>query len=255
MREQQASVSAPDTLSVVTLNIWHNQQNWPARLAMIVAGLHDLNPDVIFLQEVLENEDLPNQAQTITDSLGYSMYFASVDSAAAPKRYGNAILTRHPVLAEGWKALEPMTDYRVVAHVRIDVDGQPVNVYDTHLHHTPEGDSIRQTQTEDLMAFIEATRDDAPVVLAGDFNTTADAPELDALRGGLQDVYGALYPQKNTVTTLNPALGHTPRRIDHVFVPLSATPLAASLLFDQPGPGSLWASDHFGLFAQFVLKY
>lgn len=234
---------------MVTLNIWHDQQDWPTRLGMIVDGLHDLNADVICLQEVLQKEDLPNQAQILADRLGYRMYFSSIDPEDAVKRYGNAILTRHPVVESNWKALEPKNDYRTVAHVRIDVGGQPVNIYNTHLHHTPEGIAIRQRQAEDVMAFIEATRGNAPVILTGDFNALADAPELSVLRDGFVDAYGTLHPDDTGVTTLNAALGHSPRRIDHVFASSFFTPRSATILFDQPGADSLWASDHFGVIA------
>src|SRR5690606_2358486 len=46
--------------SVLTLNIWHDQRDWPARKAIMVEEIRRLNPDVICLQEVLQRETLPN---------------------------------------------------------------------------------------------------------------------------------------------------------------------------------------------------
>jgi len=52
--------AAQDTLTVVTLNLWHDQRDWPARLAWMSAELAALRPDVVLLQEVLQHEALPN---------------------------------------------------------------------------------------------------------------------------------------------------------------------------------------------------
>src|SRR5262245_37152291 len=96
-----------DTLTVVTLNLWHDQHDWPSRLARIVTELRRMRPDVLCLQEVLQNPSLRNQAETLGDSLGCQVQFASVDGPERPKRYGNAILTPHRVLDVGSRNLEP----------------------------------------------------------------------------------------------------------------------------------------------------
>ena len=181
-----ARPQATDTLTVVTLNLWHDQRDWPKRLAVMLAGIRELRPDVLCLQEVLQHATLRNQAETLADSLGYQVHFTSVDSLHHVKRYGNAILTRHPVLRTGGKNLAPLNDYRTVAHVRIDYRGRDVDVYDTHLHHTPQGGSIRARQIRDLLAFIDSTRADGAVVLAGDFNAELGTREMRLLATGFE---------------------------------------------------------------------
>ena len=131
--------AAPDTLTVVTLNLWHDQQDWPRRRAIILEELRALRPDVVCLQEVLQHATLPNQAMALAESLGFRVTFSSVDADTAVKRYGNAILSRHAMLQTAWKPLAPRNDYRTVAHMRLDFHGRPLDVFDTHLHHTPEG--------------------------------------------------------------------------------------------------------------------
>ena len=112
-----------DTLTVVTLNLWHDQHDWPKRLQVILAEMRRIRPDVLCLQEVLQNANLPNQAETLGDSLGCHVQFASVDRPERPKRYGNAILTPHRVLSGGSRNLDPADDYRAVAHVRFEWRG------------------------------------------------------------------------------------------------------------------------------------
>src|SRR5262245_31251776 len=93
-----ASASTTDTLTVVTLNLWHDQHDWPKRLERIVRELRPMRLDVLCLQEVLQNPNLRNQAETLADSLGCHVQFASVDGPERPKRYGNAILTPHRIV-------------------------------------------------------------------------------------------------------------------------------------------------------------
>src|SRR5262245_26467228 len=60
-----AEAKPADTLTVVTLNLWHDQHDWPSRLNVIVAELRRIRPDVVCLQEVLQHENLRNQAETL----------------------------------------------------------------------------------------------------------------------------------------------------------------------------------------------
>lgn len=252
-----AAAPARDEVTVVTLNLWHDQRDWPSRLRRIVAELRWLDPDVICLQEVLQHESLPNQAATIAESLGCRFHFTSVDPEGAPKRYGNAILTRHPVLRTGGKFLLPLNDYRTVAHARVEVRGRVLDVYDTHLHHTGgKGARIRAEQIADLLAFVDSTRSGGALVLAGDFNCELGSRELRPVEKAYRDAFAAVHPRVRgrAAATMNPALGNAPRAIDHVFVPRAGParlePVAAEILFREAGPDSVWASDHFGVLAR-----
>lgn len=244
---------AQTTVSVVTLNIWHDRDPWSARMDYMVLELRRLDPDVIGLQEVLQHESLPNQAETIARELGLDWYFSSVDPEDRPRRYGNAILTKHRVLQRNWKALTPLDDYRNVAHARIAIGGTEVDVYNTHLHHTGEGSAIRREQIEGLLAFVRTTRGSGPVILLGDFNTPTDSPEMRLLDAAYADAFGSIHtdPAARARTTLNPQLGHTPRRIDHIYFERGRfVPLAADILLEEPDEAGVWASDHFGVIAR-----
>ena len=250
------AMAAPDTLTVVTLNLWHDQHDWPRRLAVILAELRRLQPDALCLQEVLQHPTLRNQAETLADSLGFRMQFASVDGADRPKRYGNAVLTPHPVLAGGERNLEPASDYRAVAHMRFAWRGREVDAYSTHLHHTPQGGAIRATQVRHLLAYVDSTRGRGPLVLAGDFNAELGTPELDLVTVRHVDAFHALHPgaSRAEAATFNPRFGVDPGAIDHIFVerksPAGLTPVACEVILRTTGPDSVWASDHFGVMAR-----
>lgn len=251
-----AGQPAADGFTALTLNIWHDQGDWPRRHGLILEGLQALRPDVVCLQEVLQKPGLPNQAKTLAEGLGYAVAFASVDGAGAAKRYGNAILTRHPVLEKNERRLRPFNDYRVALHVRLAVAGRPVNAYCTHLHYSGEsaGTEVRSAQIRDLLAFVKATSGEAPVIVAGDFNAPPDAEELKLLEPLLADTYAAAHAEQAGArpTTLNPHAGHAPRFIDYLFHSPDLQPTSAEVILDTPTADSTWASDHFGVLARFV---
>lgn len=274
-RDLAEAPSSP-AITILTLNIWHNQGDWPARLEYMVDEIGALQPDVILLQEVLQNPELPNQAHTIAERLGYPhVHFASVDPEDAPKRYGNAIVSRHPILEASSRKLEPLNDYRVAAHARIEFEGRPVNVYSTHLHYSGDapGTEVRRRQIEDLLDFIEATRGGYPVVLGGDFNAPPDTPEMALITARYVDIAQVTDGwNEGGGYTLNPAMGHEKRRIDYLFAGPMVEPVAAARVLDQPriDPGrtqgeapsaagtssvadTVWVSDHFGVLGTFSL--
>lgn len=243
------------TVSVVTLNIYHDKADWPKRRVQIAETLRTLKPDVIALQEVLQTETLPNQAEWLAGELGYQVQFTSTDTPDKARRYGNALLTPHRILERGETMLQPLDDSRTATMLRIEVHGRAVDVYGTHLHWTDEGGAIRARQLDDLVAFIAAASGDSPVLVAGDFNTVADAPELARLRERFVDSFGTLHPDAGPgTTTLNQAWFDAPRRIDHVFFDRGRLlPLRSEILFTQPDADGVWASDHHGLLSVFRL--
>jgi beta-glucosidase len=242
--------------AIVTFNLYHDKADWPKRRALAIAELRALDADVVVLQEVLQHETLRNQAEDLAEALGYSAYFLSIDPPERTRRYGNAILTRHPVLARDWVALRPLQDSRTAGWVRIEVSGRPINVYVTHPNHRNDeaGQSMRSRQFADLQAFIARTAGDAPSIVAGDFNTVSGAPELAALEAGHDNAWDTLHGRADPRPTLNPHyFPDDARRIDHVYLQRGALrPLQARVVLDREGAPGVWPSDHFGLFVRFA---
>jgi len=238
--------------SVVSLNLWHDKQDWPRRQEAILRELRALHPDAILLQEVLQDAALPNQAAALAEQLGYHYRFFSVDPPQQVRRYGNAILTRVPPQRTLEIKLQPLDDFRNAGWVRIETGGRALNLYVTHLHHTPEGGAIRLQQVRSLLELIVATRGEEPSVLGGDFNARSDAPELQSLAETFGDAYATAHagaavngPEH---TTLNTHLGHQPARIDHVFFERDAFRAAeARIILDEPDGDGAWPSDHYGM--------
>jgi endonuclease/exonuclease/phosphatase family metal-dependent hydrolase len=250
--------SAQDTLTVVSLNVWHDQHDWPARLAWMTEELAALRPDVVFLQEVLQHETLPNQAETLARALGLPhVHFVSVDSAGQARRYGNAILSARPFAATAERRLPPMDAYRIAAHARIEVAGRPVRLYTTHLHNPADvdGAGARAMEIVHLLDFVEATGGtDAPLVLGGDLNAEPGWPELRLL-APFRDAFAHLNPGA-AGGTWGVAYNALPgRRIDYLFDAADArlVPVEAAVALDRPDAAGRFPSDHFAVYARYVL--
>lgn len=239
-------------LRLATFNIWHDMGDWPRRLPRVLEVLRAADADVIALQEVLQDpaRQLPNQAQTLAQALGYQAFFSSVDGEDRPRRYGNALLTRLPVLDRGWTRLEPLDDYRSAQRLRVSLAGRPVEVVNTHLHHTPQGGAIRARQLASLFGWLAQQTGSAglPRVLMGDLNAPLDGPEMAPLRPPhFESLLARLHPEQARRSTLNTALGHQPVQIDHLlYAPERFEPVAAAITGDQPVNG-VHASDHYAV--------
>jgi endonuclease/exonuclease/phosphatase family metal-dependent hydrolase len=138
-----------------------------ARIADVIA---EIDPDVIGLQEVIREEGPPERDQPayLAKRLGMEL----VMGATRPHgdgSYGNAVLTRLPVLSRGACDLSRgVREPRGCLRVDLGANGRTLHVFNAHF-----GLALRERreQLELLAAFI---RDSAalagPRVLMGDFN-------------------------------------------------------------------------------------
>src|SRR6186713_2009105 len=94
------------TLTVATLNIWNKTGPWLERLPLIRRELAALAPDVLGLQEVLRMQPVPeggnrldaDQAAQINGGLGYSIAYGPAMNFGNGLEFGNALLSRHPIV-------------------------------------------------------------------------------------------------------------------------------------------------------------
>jgi endonuclease/exonuclease/phosphatase family metal-dependent hydrolase len=76
------------TFRVATLNIWNRFGPWDERLPAIRAGVRELAPDVLGLQEVVrlapgEGDEL-DQAAAIADGFGYHVAYGRAHDESCP---------------------------------------------------------------------------------------------------------------------------------------------------------------------------
>ncbi|MBX3126572.1 MAG: endonuclease/exonuclease/phosphatase family protein [Polyangiaceae bacterium] len=275
-----------DTLDVATLNVWNKAGPWAERLALVRSELAQRAVDVLGLQEVLRFGGAPPGAATcqaweIAEGLGYHVAFGRAADYGGGLFFGNAVLSRHPLLEERVFELpgKDSGETRSLLYTRLDTPAGALPVFVTHLNWKLHHGAVRLDQVRAIVDTIFSVcpldEQALPPVLMGDFNAEPDSDEIRFLRGfAVVDgrsvyfadawVYGADGSPGYTFDRRNhyAALAHEPpRRIDYIFVRgpdryFRGEPTHTELAFctSAEGPdGEVWPSDHFGLRARLVV--
>ncbi|WP_343649896.1 endonuclease/exonuclease/phosphatase family protein [Stenotrophomonas sp.] len=156
---------------------------WKQRREQVLQLLTDLQPDVISVQQVLQEQGR-NPACWLASRLRYSCDFVTADPPSQPLRHGNAMLTRLPVSEDGVTLLHPPGTFSAAGMLRLRLGEALLNVYVARLRPEADEASARQHQTSDLMAWIAATAEGLPSLIAGDF--AAPTTELVRSTPGFQ---------------------------------------------------------------------
>jgi endonuclease/exonuclease/phosphatase family metal-dependent hydrolase len=271
-------------LRIMTWNVWWRFGDWRARREAILAVLADQGPDVVGLQEVWADAD-ENLAHWLGERLGMHVAWSP---SPAPERwrrrlvwngedpavadgfqFGNAVLSRHPFLAEDVRDLPGggnEDEGRTALKVLVGTPRRPLPFTTTHLNSSPAESGVRVAQVHELVRFVAQGHrrgEHYPPVLTGDFNAVAESDEL-RLAGGyltpgpvpglvLVDSWRFADPGDPGFTwdRRNPFVArvHQPSaRIDHVLVGLSpftgeGSVRSVRLVATEPVDG-VWASDH-----------
>lgn len=240
-------------LKVLTLNIWHDAGPWTRRLSAIREGIQALKPNLIGLQEVLCMADL-RQHEEIADGLGYFTTFGQASVTRGTAGFGNAILSKWPILEQRSLALptEPGDETRGALVVLIDSPRGPISVVCTHFSYRFEQGAIRLEQVAALQR--EVASHCAPTLVMGDFNAAPETPEISAI-DGWTDAFAACGVGEGTTFSpgTNPHARHLEepeRRIDYIFtVGESLTPMDCRVVLNHEIQG-VYPSDHFGVWAE-----
>ncbi|MBK1788779.1 endonuclease/exonuclease/phosphatase family protein [Prauserella cavernicola] len=178
-------------------------------LERTAAVIRDSGADVVGLQEVdvhwSDRSGYADQATELGRLTGRHVFFAPIyDLDPEPghterRRYGVAILSRHPIVAavnhpltrlstvEPDPVAEPMPGF---AEAVVSVRGRPVHVYATHLDHRPDP-AVRATQVRETVDLLDGDPPGARQVLLGDLNAEPGAPELAPLFASARDAWAS----------------------------------------------------------------
>jgi endonuclease/exonuclease/phosphatase family metal-dependent hydrolase len=173
----QAATSAP--LRVLSWNIAFGKgTDGVTNYDRIATWLARMNPDLIALCEMP-----PNNISTLVTALNqktgrtWNTHFV----AKAPGiNEGNLILSKYSFAAVGSRYL---SYERSIAQATVNVGGENINFFATHLDHTSS--SLRQTQAAELIGWTSSFA--SPRIVAGDLNAGNDTAEILALLTAYRD--------------------------------------------------------------------
>lgn len=186
------------TLRVATLNIWNKSGPWPRRLELIREGIRKVSPDVLGLQEVLrlvtnDAEFVPTsatcQATEIAADLGYHIAYAPASSYGGGLLFGNAVLSRFPILETRTLPLPHLDsgEHRSLLYALLKSPFGELPFFVTHLNWKFHHGYVRLAQVrhiaEQVKELAPISDGQLPPVLVGDFNAEPEADEIRYLRG------------------------------------------------------------------------
>lgn len=245
--------AAAEPIRVLTLNLFHggpvasatgDGERLQDRLAIVVAELQRLQPDVIALQEASIGSRRGHVAQRLARELGYHAAHAStterVFKYALLSRLpvtlidfseGPAVLSRWPIVS---RDVVPLTrcgrplDSRLVLGVTLDTPAGPIQAYSTHT-------SSDACQLNHIERVASERRTMLPSILMGDFNASEGSAALSPLKRAFMDAFRAVVPGARGTGSVRSSrvVLNAPRRYADGTV--------------------LWPSDHYGVLAELEL--
>ena len=225
------------TVRMVTYNIKNGHgQDGKLNLNRTAAALEDLDADIICLQEVDKI-----RAQTyFVDQAGYLAHKLHMQHSfgyAIDYRwgaFGNAILSKHPIVRENNYQLPALSSKRAIQEVQVMVGGNSLRVFNTHMELNHK---LRLKQVESfIVPLINAS--DEPGVLCGDLNESPQCPAIHYLDGYFQDSF-----HMNSSAYIYTFPADAPNdRIDYIFLNSACRTIDYQITPTQ-------ASDHFPVLA------
>jgi endonuclease/exonuclease/phosphatase family metal-dependent hydrolase len=196
-------------------------------LGRIASELRSWNADLVLLQEVdrgRRRSDQVDQTQWLARRLGFEAAYGPTDRSRLGSN-GNGILSRWPITDVRLSDLPRARGYfrRGLVRATIDVRGQQVDVFATHLDHASP--RLRQAQARAVADAVR--RSPRPVLLGADLNAEPGMPAVRVLeRTGLVDGWSVVGDDDGlTVPAAAPR-----RRIDYVLADESFTPVRSRVL-------------------------
>ncbi|MGY9075263.1 MAG: endonuclease/exonuclease/phosphatase family protein [Acidimicrobiales bacterium] len=189
-------------MRVVTWNLWWRFGPWQERQPAIARSLVELKPDIVCLQEVwstsaddegLLGDERPaaiDQAEVLANALGGFHVARTEERFRDGVSFGNAILSRWPIVKSASLDLPPIKDgrsHRKALFTAVEAPHGIVPVFCTHLAYRFDESELRQRQVRLLLEFIDEHRDKSqnahPPVLGGDLNAVPTSDEIRLLTG------------------------------------------------------------------------
>ncbi len=208
-------------------------------LNAVAEEILEVDPDIVLLQEVdrrMVRSGAVDQAEVLADAVGMDGSFSS-NLARGAGHYGTLILSRFDIVQQGRIPLvrSPRSETRGLQWVTLEVSGQAVRVYNTHLDATRA--DVRLAQARQVAGIL--AEDDLPTILGGDLNAWPASAAVAAISDQLTDTWTAAGQGRS-------ATSRGGKKIDYLFV-RGLRPLLSQV-------ATSGASDHHRLWADLRLR-
>lgn len=208
-------------------------------IGTVAAEIEAVDPDIVLLQEIDRFHGRTggiDQAAYFAEQLGMDYAFGANVRSGNGGEYGVAVLSDFKILNSENYPLpnSPGGEPRGLLRVGVEIGGQEVRIYNTHLQNKMPG--LREAQARYVAGII--ANEDSPVILGGDMNATSGTATLAPLTAQLVDAW--------TVGSGPEGTGPGGSRIDFLLASPEIIPQHAQTLRSA-------ISDHARVFADFVV--
>lgn len=260
------TIAACEVLRVMTFNVRYpakgdGPDRWEVRQDILVRAIRLKNPDVFGTQELFYS-----QGQYIVENLPDYDWFGNSRRGNREDEHmgvfykrsklrvieaGNFWLSDTPEVAgsQAWGATLPRMVTWALFEIR--ATGQRFYFYNTHFHHTANGNEARLNSAKLIAERIAKLPAGTPLILTGDFNTPAvESDPYKALAGNLKDAWLTAARKIGQEGTWSGFKGDTTgRRIDWILYRGPFQVLEAeTVTYNEAGR---YPSDHYPVFAVF----
>jgi endonuclease/exonuclease/phosphatase family metal-dependent hydrolase len=248
-------------IKVVTINVLSDldKEFWNERRDLLVAGLKEINADIIGGQEI-NSETSDFLAKNLDMPYIYQV-----------EENGIAILSRYPFIQQ--EAIDLKTQGKFAQFVRLEINNKQFIFLNGHYFWRPGSCRERMEQFKLLVEHVAKLSPELPIINVGDFNAIPKTKEIRFLRNhftsayenyhGSEPEYTCPTPLKKTRSwkivivkrIVNMLLNRqlTPWRgtLDYIFVNHLIKVKNCQLILTEPSPENplIYPSDHFGIAA------
>ena len=202
----------PNRITVLTYNIYHGEDvNGNSNLDAVAGIINSLGPDLVALQEV-DDKTTRAKGLDLTAELSQRTGMQGVFGKAmdyAGGGYGEAVLTRHPVIYTKNNLLPhtPNAEPRAALEIQIELPNKEKIVFvGTHLDHLRDQNN-RMQQAGRIKELYQDY--DLPIILAGDLNAAPGSDPIKLLSS--QWAYASEGDPQPTMPSVRPR-----RKIDYI---------------------------------------
>ena len=178
-----------NTIRIASLNLLNSDYNLETRINNLIAELETVNPDVLCLQEVMD-ERTYHTLETIADTLGYKSSYHAIN---APQMhtgvlFGNAILikTAHATSSILYENQLDIYNPAPIITTTFTHNKYNVHVINAHLAWGSNSSGLRTRQAEKISQHAATTRANDPksiILFAGDLNAIENSGTVRYLQG------------------------------------------------------------------------
>ena len=226
-------------LKIMTFNIQHclNYKTQRIDYSLFVGALSAFGADIVALNEVRNKgaaDEYDDQTAILAEGADYPYrYFAKATELGEGNPYGNAILSRYPIIsAEAVPIPDPdprgydgYYETRCVGRAVIDVGGVPLTVLSVHFGLNPDE---RENAVATILSLITPER----CVLTGDFNSHPDDEIIAPIFARMTDAASVFEREKYSFPSDDPK-----EKIDFIFVSpdikVAAADIPAAVISDH----------------------